>query len=69
MDRPVIDMTGLSGRYNIKLTYKKETDPADDPRPSIFSAVAEQLGLRLEARRGPIEVIVIDSITKLSEGR
>ena len=62
-------MTGLTGRYNIRLSYKKETDPADDPRPSIFAAVTEQLGLRLEARKGPIEVIVIDSITKVAEGR
>ncbi len=64
LDRPVIDMTGLGGRYNIRLSYKKETDPADDPRPSIFAAVMEQLGLRLESRKGPVEIIVIDSIAR-----
>jgi uncharacterized protein (TIGR03435 family) len=40
---------------------------ASDPRPSIFTALQEELGLRLEASRGPVEVLIIDSVQKPSE--
>ncbi len=67
MDRPVMDMTGLAGDYDIRLAYKPESAPAEDSGPSIFTAITEQLGLRLEARKGPVDVIVIDSIEKVRE--
>jgi uncharacterized protein (TIGR03435 family) len=65
VDRPVIDMTGLNGRYDIRLEFA-ETRPglagAPDPQaPELFTALTEQLGLRLEARRSPVDVLVVDS--------
>ncbi len=78
MDRPVVDMTGLTGRYNFTLEYSVEElknlvrssggDASHIPdiggdQTSIFTSV-ESLGLKLEARKAPTEVIVIDSIQK-----
>ena len=64
VDRPVVDMTGLKGTYDIRLEFA-ETRPgfgAPDPQaPELFTALTEQLGLRLESRRGPVAVLVVDS--------
>src|SRR5688572_29665776 len=64
VDRPVIDETGLPGAYAFELTWDPNaasvTRAADD-RPSMFTALREQLGLRLESRKGPVEFLVIDS--------
>ena len=64
----VIDKTGLEGFYQVKLEWTPEPAAgvaAESPNPpeglSIFAAVQEQLGLRLEARKGPLEVLVVDS--------
>jgi uncharacterized protein (TIGR03435 family) len=79
--RPVIDRTGLTGRYDISLTYRHEgrvpgiagilglppafePPPVDPNAPSLIAALQEQLGLRLESGRGPVEVAVIDKIEK-----
>jgi uncharacterized protein (TIGR03435 family) len=59
--RPVVDRTGLAGKYGITLDFGR-TD--GDDRPSIFTAVQEQLGLKLEAAKAPIEMLVIDHIEK-----
>jgi len=67
VDRPVIDMTGLAGKYDMRLAFKPANAPPEDSGPTIFTALIEQLGLRLEARKGPVEVIVIDSIEKVRE--
>ena len=64
VDRPVIDRTGLNGFYDVDLTWAPTTITPDDTKPSIFTAVQEQLGLRLERSRGPIEVLVIDSVDR-----
>ena len=64
VDRPVIDRTGLNGFYDVDLTWAPTTIAPDDTRPSIFTAVQEQLGLKLEASKGPIEVLVIDSVER-----
>ncbi|HEV2645930.1 MAG TPA: TIGR03435 family protein [Acidobacteriaceae bacterium] len=68
-DRPVIDQTGLPGRYDftLKWTYdiSRESDP--DAPPSLFTAIKEQLGLRMEAVKGPAEVFVIDHVEPPSE--
>jgi uncharacterized protein (TIGR03435 family) len=71
-DRMVIDRTGLIGKYDFELRWTSQNlqtaqpNPADGPRtqdaPSIFVALPEQLGLKLEAQRGPVEFLVIDSI-------
>jgi uncharacterized protein (TIGR03435 family) len=65
VDRPVVDKTGLTGIYDYKLEYSA---PSPDPRgPSIFVAVQEQLGLRLEPQITPIDILVIDHVEKPSE--
>jgi len=66
-DRPIIDQTGLRGMYEVKLEWTLEqlqnTDAA--PGPSLFTALNEQLGLKLEARKGPVEILVVDSAEKV----
>lgn len=74
--RTVVDKTGLKETYDIALRWRPEEgqaflaptepQPADDSRPSIFTAVQEQLGLRLESQRGPVEVLVVDSAERPS---
>lgn len=92
-DRPIIDQTGLTGKYDLKLRYDPTSlpggrggmfmmgpppgaapggadggrGPAPEEReqaPSIFAAVQEQLGLKLEAKKGPVELLVIDHVDK-----
>jgi bla regulator protein blaR1 len=58
--RPVNDKTELKGNFDFKLTFAP--DLADSDGPSIFTAVEEQLGLKLESQRGPVELLVIDSV-------
>jgi uncharacterized protein (TIGR03435 family) len=77
--RPVIDKTGLTGMYDYALKFAPETagvagplgllpgppPAAPDPdAPSVYTAVQEQLGLKLESARGPVEVVVIDKFEK-----
>jgi uncharacterized protein (TIGR03435 family) len=66
LDRPVVDMTGLSGKFDFVLDYTPNDPKVLDPAgaPSIFTAVQEQLGLKLESRKGPMEMFVIDRIEK-----
>ncbi len=63
--RTVVDRTGLTAHYNFKLVYS--ADMGDTTGPSIFTALQEQLGLKLEAAKGPVEVLVIDRAEKPSE--
>ena len=60
----VQDGTGLTGRFDYDLTYYVEPPGADSPRlsnaPTVFSALQEQLGLKLESVRGPVDILVID---------
>jgi uncharacterized protein (TIGR03435 family) len=61
----VINRTGLSGEFELDLRFTPDSSPAAAPEfPSIFTAVQEQLGLKLEASRGPVEVLVIDSVER-----
>jgi uncharacterized protein (TIGR03435 family) len=62
--RPVVDRTGLQGLFEFRLDYSIKPD---EDRPNIFSAVQEQLGLKLEPARAPVEVVVIDHLEKPSE--
>jgi uncharacterized protein (TIGR03435 family) len=57
LGHPVVDHSGLSGAYNVDLTWAAD-DEADGP--SVFTAIQEQLGLRLEPARGSTQVLVID---------
>jgi uncharacterized protein (TIGR03435 family) len=76
LDRPVIDKTGLKGTFDFDLKFRPDgtqlggrpgQPPADPDLPDIFTAMQEQLGLKLEAQKGPGEVIVVDSVAKPSE--
>ena len=62
LDHPVVNHTGLTGTFNLKLQWEPErADGAGGTdRPSIFTAVQEQLGLRLHAEKAPVDTIVID---------
>jgi uncharacterized protein (TIGR03435 family) len=81
MDRPVVDQTGLKDRYDFTLKWTPDDsqfaqfrttgalpNPTDDPNapPSLFTAVQEQLGLKMEAVKAPDDVIVIDHVEKPS---
>jgi uncharacterized protein (TIGR03435 family) len=76
--RPILDKTSLTGIYDFTLTYSLDQNasasaptgmpppPTDAGAPSIFTAVQDQLGLKLESGKGPVEVIVIDHAEKPS---
>jgi uncharacterized protein (TIGR03435 family) len=63
VERPVVDRTGLTGRYAVQLEWSPDPQ-AGDARPSLFTALQEQLGIRLREDRGPIEVIVIERLDR-----
>src|SRR4030095_319382 len=71
--RPVTDRTGLTGDFDIDLFYAPYGENINgapiptDGLPSIFTAVQEQLGLRLDSARGPIDVLVIDRLSPPAE--
>jgi uncharacterized protein (TIGR03435 family) len=74
VQRPVVDETSLTGEYDFELKWLPErlaepgaADSLDLNAPSIFTAVQEQLGLKLEGRKGPVEIVVIDRIEKFIE--
>ena len=66
---PVVDSTGLTGLFDFTLDFSVDESMSADrtPGPTIFEAVQWQPGLKLEARREPAEVIVIDHVEKPSE--
>ena len=65
IDRPVIDRSGLQGNYAFALKFAAVGAASADPdRPELVTALREQLGLKLEATRAPVEVIVIDSVER-----
>ena len=70
-DRPVLDKTNLAGHYDFRLTWDQQSPPANGPTwtpmgPAIFTPLHD-LGLRLEAQKSPVEMLVIDSIGRPSE--
>ncbi len=80
LGRPVVDKTGLKGFYDFELQWtpdenergmglgigdgRESPPPIDSSGPSIFTALQEQLGLRLEGAKGPVPIVVIDRIEK-----
>ena len=69
--RPIIDKTNLSGAFDFTIKFARLPESTSPPTntsievgPDIFTALREQLGLRLNAGRGPVEVLVIDSVQK-----
>jgi uncharacterized protein (TIGR03435 family) len=68
VDYPVLNRTGLDGKFNLKLEWTPESNrPEPNPGPSLFTAVQEQLGLRIRPQKAPIEVIVIDRAERPTE--
>jgi len=70
LNRPVQDLTGLKRTYNFKLDWSPDPPPADAgkdlrSRPSLFTALQEQLGLKLRAQKVVVEVLVVDSARKV----
>jgi uncharacterized protein (TIGR03435 family) len=71
---PVEDRTGLVGEYDVELEFLRqpalttvapgESAPIADDAPSVFTAVEEQLGLKLQAGRGPLALLVIDRVER-----
>jgi uncharacterized protein (TIGR03435 family) len=80
MDRTVIDRTGLTCLYDFKLNWTPdagqkigpsgplppgiELPPVDPAGPTIFTALQDQLGLRMQSARGPVDLLVIDDVIK-----
>ena len=70
LDHQVVDFTGLEGTFDLTLDWRPEVTQAEQTtdnldRPSVFSALKEQLGLALERRKVPLEVIVVDSAMRV----
>jgi len=74
LDRPVVDQTGLAGRYDFDLDFAPDERlwggilkrPENSDKPDLFKAMQEQIGLRLEATTGSVDTIVIDAIERPS---
>ena len=64
LDRPVIDRTGLDGVFEFDFTLPATILPSPDSSVSIFEAIQDQLGLRLEQTSGPVEFLIIDHAEK-----
>ena len=82
LDRPIIDITGIAGRFDFRLEFALDQStpgfflpgggaqvagPSDPAGPSIFTAVQEQLGLKLEPAKGPREFLIINRVERPSE--
>jgi uncharacterized protein (TIGR03435 family) len=70
VDRRVVDKTGLTGKYVITVTYRPDeanTPNQDESAPSIFTALQEQLGLKLVPAKASVEITVIDHVERPSE--
>lgn len=73
LDRPVVDRTGLTGVYDFALKWTPDATPApadngapDNDQPMLFTAIQEQLGLKLVPTKGPVETLVIDHVERPS---
>jgi uncharacterized protein (TIGR03435 family) len=73
LNRPVLDKTGLTGAFDFSLEFAPEGKGADAAgdlpvSPSLFTAVQEQLGLKLESRKAPVEILVVDKAERVPLG-
>ncbi len=81
LDRPVIDQSGLTDRYDFTLDWRPDefqfpnvpapqraaAAAASDALPDLFTAFQDQLGMRLAATKAPLDVFVVDNVSKPSE--
>jgi uncharacterized protein (TIGR03435 family) len=67
LDRPVVDRTGLKGNFDFHVVFNREGRPEDENGSNVFTAVRQQLGLRLEPQRAAMEVLVVDHVEMASE--
>jgi len=76
LDKPVVDNTGITSRYDFDLAWTPEENQfggqlppgqPDSARPGLFAAMQQQLGLKIEATRGPIDILVIDGVQRPSD--
>jgi uncharacterized protein (TIGR03435 family) len=76
LDRPVLDNTGLTGRYDFDLEWTPDESQfggkgppatAESSKPDLFAAIQSQLGLKLEATKGAVATLVIDRVEKPAE--
>jgi uncharacterized protein (TIGR03435 family) len=67
-DRPVVDETGLLGRYDFTLKWLPDgaTEPEGGQIPGLFTAMQDQLGLKLEPKKGPVDVLAVEKIARPS---
>ena len=70
VDRPVLDRTGLQGAFDFSLKFGESNDEMkraliQGDGPSLFTLIQEQLGLKLEARKGPIDMLIIDHVERV----
>jgi uncharacterized protein (TIGR03435 family) len=71
--RPVVDRTGLTGKFDITLDWTREdmmsasSDSTTEKAPGLFTALQEQLGLKLESIKGPVDTVVVDHIDHPTE--
>ncbi|HEY3740496.1 MAG TPA: TIGR03435 family protein [Bryobacteraceae bacterium] len=66
LERPVVDETALDGQFDFELNFDREdsVQPDKPGRPSVFTAVKEQLGLKLTAQKVPVKILVVDRLTR-----
>lgn len=69
LDRPVVNKTGLPGRWDFNLDWTYDDSRTNEPNapPALFTAVQEQLGLKLEAVKAPVDVLVVDAVERPTE--
>ena len=79
LDRPVVDQTGLKGRFDFQLQWTPDETtqfappggpgepPGAETQPDLFTAIQQQLGVKLESTRAETDVLVIDKVEKPSE--
>jgi uncharacterized protein (TIGR03435 family) len=67
-DRPIIDETGLAGRYDFTLKWLPDTatEPEGMQIPGVFTAMQDQLGLKLEPKKGPVDVLAVEKVERPS---
>lgn len=79
LDKPVVDHTGISGRYDFELKWtadqgqletfggiRNAPTEAPDAPPDLYTAIQQQIGLKIDSTKSPVEVMVIDNVTKPS---